>query len=448
MDAIYDAKEKFLKTGRLNRKVIRDEVALSWYKCQLNHLSHNKKPIADNKNIKNQIIDNLVPDMYDYYLVDENLCAIQHRTLNHQTGVWGSLGEHEIGTNAVALSKKYSKIFHVEKEEHYLDCFSRVNTMGIPLKREEEIIGYLMLVSDLDLKQYRYFDMVKKIPETLQLINNAEQIDELYQIDTNLVLEDVVMHKTNDYAQSLIKDIKPILISGAEGTGKTTLALDIFLTHKINPYIFDCRQIPKRHQESILRSCIENQDYMIIEHIEDASLKVQHILTGIIDRNTNPKEHLLGLIFTMHINHSEAMKDKLQVALYERLKNVQIHLSDFHQMDTKVQKEFLSGIINQNSFECSKMEQNKIYDYVRESSTKEIMHLSEKALTSSKQFTKNSLIDCKIEKCQPIQEIEINYLIQVYEHTDHNISLTCDILGISRSTFYRKLEKTQFKLKT
>lgn len=444
MEPIRDAKLKFIQTGRLNRKVIRDEVALSWYKCQLNHLSIQKFRNVEVEKSKLQYIDQIVPSHFDYYLTDIHLKTLQQRTRKFNTGTWESLQEHEVGTNAASLSLKYEKIFYVKKEEHYLDCFSKINTLGIPIKHESEIIGILMLVSDQDITLHDYQSFISKISQNELLSQNiASRPQKKYILESELSLAEEVKEKVEHLMKDFLELLKPILIFGKSKTGKSTLAWEIYTQSNIMPYVFNCRDIPTQIQESVIKDVLQNQDYIIVEGIEYATEKVQSIFTAAIDRNFNVKDHLTGFIFICECEASSHLKGMLSPKLYERLNKFSVLLPCFSQGQYKERANILETLLMRYKLECSKIEQNSVLENTSKATTEDLLFWMEKISSNSKLFTKNELIRCNTEGLSNLSDYENAYLLDVFHRSDENITLTCEILNISRSTFYRKFEKIQ-----
>lgn len=446
MEAIRDAKMKFIQTGRLNRKLIRDEIALSWYKCQLNHLSTQKFRSVEIEKSKLQYLDQIVPESYDYYLADCQLKTLQQRTTKFSSGTWESLQEHEIGTNAASLSLKYEKIFYVKNEEHYLDCFSKVNTLGIPIKHESQVIGVLMLVSDQDITPHDYQTFISKISQdellSLSMSNPAQK---KYSLESSLFLTETLKENIEFLMKDLLEMLKPILIYGQSKTGKSTLAWEIYSQSKIIPYVFNCKDIPWKVQEHMVKDILQLQDYIIVEGIEYASEKVQSIFTAAIDRNFNVKDHLTGFIFICECGNLSELKKTLSPKLYERLNKFSVHLPCYSQVQMNEKSILLEVLIKQYDIECSKIEQNSILEITHFDSTKDLLSWIEALSKSCKPFTKSDLIRCKTSGLLSLSEYEGSYILDVFHRADENITLTCELLKISRSTFYRKFEKIQNK---
>lgn len=441
METIKEAKKKFVETGKLNRKIVRDEIALSWYKCQLNHMSTSKSKPMNPSASKISYLDEIIPSIYDYYVVDVHLNVHHKRTALFQTGDWESLSEHESGTNAAALAIKFKKKFIVNEDEHYLDCFSNVNTMAQPLWTDDELYGAVMLVSNkmfLGAEGEEIFSKISKKVLWPDAVDNVGNVNE--NISEMLYLNTESLEQIQHLVCELFQNGTPFLILGKTHTGKSTLAHEIFMKKKIIPYQFDCSQVPRALQESELRDHLGKQEALIIEHIECASEKIQNMLLSAID-SRNEINQIPNLIVTLTCRENLTEKEVLNVHLYNLFNRTSIYLPTYYEMSKVDQSFTIDRFLDAFSIKCSKMEHQNIVGFLKNYSTKEIYEMLTNLYLDSNLLTKNDLVHCIKSKFEKLVDCDLNYIKEIYRLTDENVSLTCDILNISRSTFYRKMEK-------
>lgn len=442
METIKEVKRKFVASGKLNRKVVRDEIALSWYKCQLNHMSTTKiKTLNETPNGSMLVLDERIPKFYDYYLVDPHLNVLEKRTSCFNTGEWLSLSEHEAGTNAAALSFKYKKKFVVEKDEHYLECFSSVYSMAMPLTDESGVYAVLMLVSEIPFAKDDGHDIFSKLSKTLLFKEEWKAVEKGLFFKSNcLFFKEETCKQLEIQVQQFFDHQSPLLLMGLPNTGKSTLGHEIFMSQEMVPFVFDCSQVPKNIQEFEIKKILEDHFAVIVERVEHATDKIQNILASAIDHRRTEKKQKLHLMLTLTSGDKASAKQILSDRLYERLNQNTVYLPTFYEFLDSEKYHVMTQILTKSGYECSKIEQKNIVDFTKNYNTDEIVKLFGKLCLNSNQLTKEDLNNYIRTHVESLSDCEKNFIKEVYRLSNKNVSMACDILKISRSTFYRKLE--------
>ncbi len=443
IDSIKEAKSVFMRTGRLNRNVIRDEVAISWYKCQLNKMrpKHTVEFIKsafqlEAFTLSKRQLDGIVNEAYDYYLLDKQLKVLASRTelfhLNFTT-----FEEYTVGTNAGALSVRYEKVMVLQPEEHYLDILAGHFTSAFPIICNESVEGCLVLVSDFEPSPYD-IGQFRSAVSSMPLLNK--------QVKTTNLVQDVfhspLFHSKEQFAvvdekvRSFLSASMPLLITGAKKTGKSTLAWHIFKHLGEWPYYLNLAQMPMVYLEDVFKELASTHRCMIIDHLELASEKLFGVITGVIDRQLMKTDEKHHIVFTR-----ENIADALPSKLYERLKGQEIRLEDFDTLSSEGRVGALKFLLRQQGYTYDDAEILLVEEGFENYTYEEVIALVSALKEKCKPFTRDSITHYNAEVFAPLAHCEKRYIEEVYQKLHGNATLTCEVLNISRSTFYRKIDK-------
>lgn len=450
---LIEAKILYMNTGRLNQNVVNKEIAISWYKCKLQNMKTNDSIRLSRHEVNNHFtvtflnyIDSIVSEIFQYALANVNLQVCKSRLNDSQIKQMNSIDDLMIGTNGGYNAFKNQKVQIVSKDEHFLDDLVKYYTIGIPINFEDKNMGTLMIISEKKPSEYEIAGIKEKLmryynKETFNVTNdNSIKTGELS------LSPDVLLSYPNDYmiefqemVESKLKTILPVLITGSKGCGKTTLAW--YLSRKSSlPYYIDMKTLHPILQYNVLDNALLQNETVIVDNFEYSSKQCLLLLMVYIDKkidNITKSEQskfschnlfLTTVNSTKKTQNGEETEKALNV-IKEKLKISTINmrnLSDFpdHYEEIVVKMKDNSGT-------------NKCLEHLQMSKTidnfKELYELiSDKTSENTVEF-----------KFKTLEEYEKSYILSVYDKMNHNMTLTSEILGIGRSTLYRKLEKYQ-----
>lgn len=450
---IKDAKTLYMNTGRLNQNIVSKEIAISWYKCKLQNMKTSDS-IKQCKHITNNhfdakfldYVEAIVSEMYQYVLTNSNFQVCKSRLIDKNFMSLNSIDDLLIGTNGGYNSAKNHSLQIVSKEEHFLEIFVEYHTIGIPIEYEEKKLGTLMIISEHLPSEYE----LNGIKEKLLRYYNKEQFSVLSS-EVNLIEKELIdldnlfafpSHYQDYFAkqvESVANFVLPTLICGEEGSGKTTLAWYLGMKLSI-PFYINLGDTDSTLQSILIEQALSQNSTVIVEGIEFATKQTLILLTVYIDSKTDnkikpelSKYKCKRLILTI-VNRSKSdlnisIDNKLIETIIEKLKlsTIQLkNLEDFSEnkdeIYDKIYKRYYSDRLSKNNYT---KKDNRV-----KMSYKELVSRIKNAKFNQTQL--NSL-----------EEQEKAYILGVYDRMNQNIIMTANILKISRSTLYRKLEKYQ-----
>ncbi len=460
---LKDAKDHFIESGRLNRNVVRDDISISWYKCRLSQLSidHDGTICQNNKKVKTinkldpgfiDYLDSIIPISYDFIISDQNHNVIYQRIDNHFFKSIQCIEELCIGTNAGALALKMGVDQIVMKHEHYLNSWSELFSLGIPIREEEDVIGAIMLVADFQPSEMDITVLKEKLKNFEKRRTKTVEVE-----IKDLNFEDYFVYPEKHKA-SFIQSLNrlsvmntPVMIMGERGSGKTTLTWYLCLINGLSPYFINGKNIPRTMETEILRKALYQYDTVVIENFEDLSSENKQLLTAYTEEKiisktsekfSNYSAH--NLILTTDYT-SEEQCDKIDLKLMSRfsvnavkLKNLDTFKHDFTFIMKKILERYDLRITDAAAEVVSKNSEvntfRELSEYIESLKSK---HKENRSIDVA------DLIYRKEASMHSLEEQEKQYVSYVFERMDHNISATAEVLKIGRSTLYRKLEKYQ-----
>lgn len=442
---IKDAKLNFIETGRLNRNIVRNEVALSWYKCNINQMQTCDSIRCHKSYHKNQyedkylhFIDAIIPAQLDYYLCDQDLNVESSRTSNYTLDQITNIDELCIGTNAGAVSKKISKNYVVQNDEHFLNMLNNYVTVGIPLKKEETVYGILMLLSDHTVNEF----VIREIEQHVKSYHE-KGVTFFTRKDRAIQLEDFIAYPTSmrrelEEKLNSIKALQqPVLIESSQGNGKTSLAWYLLLSQNFVPEIMNARETPAFLHEYKIKKLLNESETVIIDNLQDLEMRAGKYLLEYIENfyRTKSKTYYKckTMVFTLEtlLNQANPILRKIT----DRMKTNKIILKGFQDFEALDIKKDISNQL-----------QKRYNTFLNEEELLKRFNL-EKKLTFESFIHKCLLSEQKYE-IKDLETMEYEYIKNVYMVLDENASLTAEKLQISRSTLYRKLNKFQNKTKS
>ncbi|MBF4695447.1 helix-turn-helix domain-containing protein [Fusibacter ferrireducens] len=467
---VKEAKSLFIKTGRLNKKIVNDEISKSWYKCYITHLDvtesiKSKDPIDSFETHMSvefvQSISKLIDQSYDFFICNSNGDVIFKNIVHEVYDVINNIDETLIGTNAAAISLRTKKYFKVSLEEHYLDVFRELYTMALPIIIGDNFYGVCMIISEVSISEYEsviFQDALKKIQShTNPMPTNKAEHYTNYSLEKLFVYPEPYFNDFKLKVRRLLEYKMPILIMGSQGSGKTSLAL--YLADQMSKLriLINIKDMPKYVRYNELLMALYQYDTVIIENFELLDSKSVALLTVYTEekmiKNSDTKYNdfkCLNIILTTVYMSVDLLNElNINQRLLSRIKQNSITLKNLNEFSNDYCK-LVKSVINNNGLDCTSEFIDKLTDKSKIKSFKEVAldaQLSELNNRNVSVYSVQHLSHIKEEKLMSLEEMEAQYIEEILLRVDFNLTLAAEIMGIGRSTLYRKLKKYQIETK-
>jgi len=459
--SISEAKKTYIETGRLNRNVVSKEVSISWYKCKLQNLIPNMpyrscghKPDKFFEDQFTRYIDSIVPEAYQYVLTNSRLEKVSSRLSDQDLESIDTIDDLYIGTNGGYIAYKIGQTYTVHEDEHYLDFFNQYATTGILVKKESQVLGVLMLISEDVPTPYVLNNLSLKINTYNE--KSYEMIKEDHS--TNRTLSDFIIYPDaylttfKNQIEKLEERTYPILIEGNIGAGKTALAWYLALKTGV-PITLPLEELPQSIHKQLIESALYQNETVIIENLHATNDESIGLLTAYTEEKLKDKNNSNSFKFkcnqliltTVNSNRDIIKYSQCWQKLYNRLNHrrvAMLNLVDF----TSDLPTILDKFIQRTSVRATDTYMEKLAYMIRGKSFADLNEVIKESL----QFVENQLSPVldylpnrERTKLQSLEEIEKAYVLKVYYLMDQNVTATAEILNIGRATLYRKLEKYQ-----
>lgn len=467
--AVKDAKDTYIKTGRLNRNIISKEISISWYKCKLQNINPKDqiKHIGEKPTINFEVkfltyIDSIVPQYFDYILVNMSLQKCSSRMQLTNFVEMDTIDDLAIGTNGGYLAYKTQNNQLVSLDEHYLECLSGCYSYGMIVSKGERILGVLMLLSNDKPNEYdigKIKDKLFQFNEKAEVLSSQTMIDDVHEKELKqfFAYPDSYMKEFKLIIDKIGDNALPLLIKGDVGSGKSTLARFIADKESALPYCISLEDTPSILQKQYIEYGLSQFDTVIIEDLENADLDVLKLLTVYTEEILNVKyrekdsyRKCLNLIMTTI--YSDEFKGNLSLSK-QREKQLskfmnKLKLNTVNLVNTSAflnQIDILAeAILAKNSVSASDAYKIMLIEYCKTHSFKEVQCMIDISIDEAKLDDNEQLLNFPISITHTILDLETyekEYILKVYELLDNNMTATASILNIGRSTLYRKLEK-------
>ena len=462
-----EIKLSYIDTGRLNRNLISKEVAISWYKCRLQNMLPDdtfkdsvSKGIShfDDKFIR--FIDSIIPQMYQYILANDKLIKCSERAVDDVIKSIVSVDDLCIGTNAAYISLKTSNIQSVNYHEHYLNRLSEYNEVALPIHVDEKPVAVLSLFSKDKINEYDIIKIKDALLRYQQNENFQVELDYSKNQDKDridlidyFVLPSLQMSALDEIVQKLIKSKLPIMIIGAEGTGKTTLSLLISLKKGKVPFIINYSEVPLRMQKDFTEKVLSQYDTVVLDNIEYCNRETISLLTVYSERQLEKKVVVddsvmrdSSIIMTTGYKYKEnafyVKNRKVLSSLIEKMKFSTVNLvnTDVYHED---HKQLMSDMLNKNRLKCQDNELIKLARVCTENSFKEIQRRIDLASIDLEENIIIGISEPVERKIKSLDACEKEHILETLKYCEGNMTTAAEILGIGRATLYRKLQKYQ-----
>lgn len=352
-------------------------------------------------------------------------------------------------------------------------------------------------------KMFLNFDNPKLV-ETLKKLNLIEIIENVYlnknEIDLCCKKEEIYeIIGTSSKMKEVFKLIRkyaptdyPVLITGESGTGKELVSRAIYerSLRKDKPFVIvNCAAIPENLLESELfgyekgaftgadkrkigRIELANGGTLFLDEIGDMPLSLQAKLLRFLENYTFERvggtETLhadVRIIAATNVDLEKAVKEgKFREDLYYRLNVLTINLPPLREREDDIEiitKYFVNKYAqeirkNVKGITSDAMEILKKYHWP--GNVRELLNVIRKAVVMAdgeyidvkdldrRIFEKKNIENISIGDISPLETIKAKMLAKVYKETGGNISKIAKILGVSRPTVYKLLEK--YKIET
>lgn len=502
---IMKARELYLNKGVLKRELLRDEIVYSWVRARLVNLDFNNAPVASvpEKTDLNRttILESLF--LRDYG-IDPSMLNIKAILVLNSNGeienAWRSnpaerfffnFSEDSIGTSGIGLAlKNMSKAF-VAGHEHYHQYLVDTITIGIPTS-ENHVVGFIFDLADQSVD---ILALIDKMPEVFEFSDKKD--DEVIAIDppvaqpyeqtwpSCLVGESPAIVKARERVNKFMES-QLIFISGPKGIGKESTATYIHQSRTEEASKFHavyCDKIPLKRFES---EWLENSDKLFknlevyeigtvyFENFDALPNKYQRKLIRILDSKlvnstaAKPSDYRdIAFIMSLTKTVDESIgSDKLTHGLQSRLKLAEIVLPglthriedvcsilghmikrDLESADlyAEVEKSDLFKEVVGFDFKFNLRDLDKIargiVEYVSINGTLDNTCIEDILSAFDKAQNEEVVL-------RSLSEIEREAITNTLKALDFNMMRSASVLGISRSTLYRKLEQHQIEIES
>lgn len=357
------------------------------------------------------------------------------------------------------------------------------NVSVTPVKNEKEYIGFVILV--------------KKADSLRHVVNKIAGFYSKWSFD-NIITKNIKMLSLIEEAKRIAANDCTVLITGESGTGKELFAHSIHnaSTRRNGPFVaINCAALPNNLVESELfgyekgtftgaskEGCpgkfeMANKGTIFLDEIGELPLEIQSKLLRVLDNHTitriggkyEKKLDVRVITATNRDLYNQIQIKNFREDLYYRINVFNIKLIPLRERleDVEVYAELFLQQLNDKHSESKKFFDkefvNSIKKYNWPGNVREIENIIQRVYYLSK----NDIISCSfipkyingdieeredIEdtidisddngfKTYKIEEIEKNLIVKALENCDGNVVKASKLVGIGKTTFYRKMKK-------
>ena len=346
--------------------------------------------------------------------------------------------------------------------------------------------GMKIGASNFFVKPWDNNHLLKLINDTIKLSPQNQKASDLPSSFKNIIGESILLKKELETA-SLVSDTDVnILIRGENGTGKDLLAEAVHNSSnrgskpfvKVNiaglsSTLFDSEVFG--HVKGAFTDARESRmgrfeeadgGTLFLDEIGDLALESQVKLLRVIQDGQFEKlgssktiKTNVRVIAATNKNLEEAIKEgHFREDLYYRLNTIEINLPALRDRgnDKLILAEYFLNKYNQKykkQFVLDKSNKALILNHKWNGNIRELQHIMERSVLISKEMLsidlKEVLIDTNLPEpgSMSLDEIEKNMIIKALRETGNHISKTAKLLGINRTSLYRRLEKYNIEIK-
>ena len=449
---------------------------------------------------KSALVENILYNAYEGIVVTDEKGIIRY--CNPQVLKCMQREKDEIINKHLSLINPHSRLFNVLETGQPDIGVSFKNDDGremivsrVPIKENGKMIGAMGVLLFKDLTDLKHL---------IQRLNILETTVEHYKRElqnvwssrytiTNIIGSSKVIEDARQLALKAAKTSFPILILGESGTGKELFAHSIHNAspRRNKPMIWvDCTAIPKDLLESELfgyeagaftgagrktkpgKFELADKGTIFLDEIADMPLAMQAKLLRVLQEkeitrigDVKPIRVDFRLISSTHQDLDELVKtNAFRTDLYYRLNVIRIVIPPLRERKEDIPlvfNYFLKKICDQNgkgNLRLSRGASEVLQEYDWPGNVRELVNILERTVSLIESDTINiddlpSFIQnstkmvrdsSQLKKC--VIDVEKKLLLEVIESVDGNKSEAARILGIHRTTLYKKLTKLNISI--
>lgn len=381
--------------------------------------------------------------------------------------------------NGIRLTKDI-KALHPDTEVIVLTAYGQIKD-GIEAMKNGAF-DYLVKGGDGEDVLLSVNKAIEKIALRSQIENLKKRIDNSFSAD-NIITKADSVKLALEYAKKVAITDSTVLLLGETGTGKELFAhlIHNLSSRKDKPFVpINCSAIPKDLQESELFGYLKgaftgavkdkkgffeeaSDGTLFLDEVGDMNIDTQAKLlrfleTGKFIKVGDTKERNINVRIISATNKdlkAESEKGSFRKDLYYRLNSFIITLPPLRERKEDIKElayYFLrnSNKINQNVNRISDEFLAALQNYSWQGNIRELKNVIERAIILAdgdtlspsllpKEFSENSA-PLDTDDNSTLEEIEKKYILQIYNGTRQNKTLTAKKLGIGSATLYRKLK--------
>ncbi|HAV93121.1 TPA: hypothetical protein DCW38_08085 [candidate division WOR-3 bacterium] len=329
-------------------------------------------------------------------------------------------------------------------------------------------------------------NVLMKMEKTINITDVYEKLKPAIKEDSLITTNSKKMKKILDVADKYASSELPILIIGATGTGKDTLAKYIHSKSSRKDEIFimqNCASLPETLIESELFGYekgaftgamnrkfglfeVANKGTIFLNEIAELPLKSQAKILHIIE---NKSFRRLGGVTDISVDtriiaatnknlHEMILEGKLREDLYYRLETLKIELPDLKEriddIPLLIKAILKKRNVNSAEFHIDPSVMQLFLQYNWPGNIRELENILERAIILSDGkgiYIDNLPINIirfeegKIKKSFSLDDVEIEHIKKTLQKVRGNKAKAARILGIDRKTLYRKMDKYSIK---
>lgn len=464
---IKEAKTVFLEKGIIKRELISDQLAFSWLRCKYKNTPHFealKRTAKSGKRIPSKQVKNAALSMSEIWiaLFDDKYDIIAYTGSVQITQILAGVdfAEASMGTNGIGGAIESGKLTTTIGLEHYAAALEPYVTIGIPL--QNLFVGVVIPLQIAD------DEMLHKIlAYTYETLFEHEIGDRShYNLDLYFFRKDIQVYKSCAQQFNTIANRMPLLWVSSSGAWEgyaLAQAIHENSTRKEKPFTYICNEEAWR-RESFLEEGHPLQGTLVIENIQWFTQETQRKLNQFIESkliNSKPYKSLfksdIAIIFIDNsTTKTMANSPKMYLGLQSKLAIVNLIIPSFEdiglQFKSYLYTEFEKICIERYNSEIYLGEEAlkvlTLYKWVNQYT--ELLYVVDYVIHQTFEGNKIPLtalpdyvlraIDNKAEK-RKLKEHEQELIHQLLINNKGNIKKTAEMLGITRTTLYKKIEE-------
>lgn len=464
-EEIRKSKINYINTNRLNRKVISNKIAMSWYKCKMKNLMIQDDPKISNEHSHytfhfdtKACLQKLAIQNLNLFFMDLEGNVIHKIVYDKALNLISQFKVDYCGTTAAELFISDHEAHEVIFEEHYLDFFTGYCSYSLPVKHQEEVIGAVIVFSKdilpsniIELFHKKMNQMIQESPDMV-VDNRVDSRESNLIFDNMLWLTQEEQNQLFQQVNYVMSTHRPIMIEGPKQSGKRIIAQYIASKYKKPFILIDALDVLPELMKRVFYDAMSHYDTIIIANFEFLTKDVIKLLTvnsnGKTNKNLKDESsdiRAYNYILTTSLTHDNLSEKSNTVRrLVEYIgDNVIKAVNTVNRIDNYQDAlDYLSRF----DYEFSKDYVYKLLELSKQRSISELNHMIKESLVLAPSDTvigAQELPDLEEEEVISLAELERRHVLETYEKMEHNMTLTAQVLGIGRSTLYRKLESYQ-----